>query len=737
MRLFARFLLVMYLCLFYVWLSAPVRAQTSTTPNLINNTWSGAVPYTGTGGGAPGEGGPPGYNSSNNTIYFSWQSGTVAQAIAINQALSGTGIQISGYNYSWQYYNFGESQGSLTGQIRLTSPTGSALQTYNYSMPVQGNQWYTQSGTQNFSQSYGLASVGNLEVSFSGQDNKFWGGYYGPQIRNVNVGLNYSVDPCVVNPQSSPSCPGYKTYYTFGDDSYAHVPLPFGFPFYGRVFTNSWMHSNGVVSFLDPLSLIEPNDGGWAYCCGGPDLGQNTASLGSRINYLIAPFWTDLYPGPTSEFYTTKDANHIRYHWKNIGDISNGANLNTFNLELRPTGYIGANYTSINSQQTVTIGTIGNLALGEKTHQFFGIPGKSVADWSLNSTQATDCSNPLTNPACPGYAEAYFAQQCTISALYNTQCPGYAAAYFVYQCTANPLYSPNCPGYTQAYFSQQCSLNPLYNSQCPGYADAYYVQQCTANPLYDTGCTGYAQAYFAQQCNLDGLYSNQCPNYAEAYAKKNILNIGSSTPTVSTPVQETVVVATATNQSSNPPVIADPVVNQTVTATATSASPAQATTATVPLVPAPQPVIATVVATKEEKKEETKTVDSKDSSAPKTSASSSSTDQPKTTRQALAERRLEAARTKAVEEGKNLASKMGEAATIEAQVAVQNVVIQAMGFTPGFDAYGKAVLPDAVGYRPFEIYKGQRNIDNPAGRRFMTGSDRLHTEMVDAQYKNR
>ena len=78
---------------------------------------------------------------------------------------------------------------------------------------------------------------------------------------------------------------------------------------------------------------------------------------------------------------------------------------------------------------------------------------------------------------------------------------------------------------------------------------------------------------------------------------------------------------------------------------------------------------------------------------------------------------------------------MGKAADMETQKAVQNVVIQAMGFTPGFDAYKIVTVPDAIGYKPFEIYKGQRNVDNPAGRRFLTGSDRLHTEMVDQQYK--
>jgi hypothetical protein len=65
---------------------------------------------------------------------------------------------------------------------------------------------------------------------------------------------------------------------TFTDDSYVQVPLQFGFPFYNRVFTHSWMHSNGVVSFLDPMSPIDggPNPGAWAYCCGGPDQSQNT-----------------------------------------------------------------------------------------------------------------------------------------------------------------------------------------------------------------------------------------------------------------------------------------------------------------------------------------------------------------------------------------------------------------------------------------------------------------------------
>jgi hypothetical protein len=244
--------------------------------------------------------------------------------------------------------------------------------------------------------------------------------------------------------------------------------------------------------------------------------------------------------------------------------------------------------------------------------------------------------------------------------------------------------------------------------------------------LYDNQCPGYAQAYFDQQCDLDPFYDRQCPGYNEAYAKKNILNIGSTTP-----IAEPVVIA-STTADQTPQLVADPVVNQAITAATTSVSPATAATAIVPLAPAPQ-AVATTTAT-ETKKEETKT-----EAATSTAVASSSDkkDEPKTSRQALAERRLEAARAKAVEEGKQLASKMGEAATIEAQIQVQGVVLAAMGFVPGFDRYSQAILPDGVGYRPFEIYRGQQNIDNPAGRRFLTGADRLHQEMVDQQYIGR
>jgi hypothetical protein len=304
------------------------------------------------------------------------------------------------------------------------------------------------------------------------------------------------------------------------------------------------------------------------------------------------------------------------------------------------------------------------------------------------------------------------------------------------------LYAVTCTGYTNAYHDQQCSINPLYATTCTGYAAAYLTQQCSVNPLYSTSCSGYASAYFTQQCNLNGLYDKTCPNYSTAYAKKMLLEQQGIASTVATAgvIAATAPVATTTPTTDSSgevkiAVVADEKVNNVLTNTATSASPAQAATATVPLV-APPPAPA---APAPEPKKAEPAGDKPAGGPTQVAQGGPSGDKPAqpTARQALAERRAEAAKKDAVEKGKNLAKEMGNASSMEAQKAVQDVVVQAMGFTPGFDTYNKAMLPDTVGYKPFTVYNNQKNIDNRANLRMWTGTDRLHNELVDSQYKEK
>ena len=396
--------------------------------------------------------------------------------------------------------------------------------------------------------------------------------------------------------------------------------------------------------------------------------------------------------------------------------------------------------TLSNAMLASDLGSLG-ISFNSRDAGFWaGLYGPEVRNVSMSLRYTADvcAADPLSSPNCPNYATAYLNLQCSSNALYSPQCPGYAQAYFTQQCTVNALYDPSCPGYANAYLTYQCSINPLYSTTCAGYETAYFNQQCSENPLYSTRCSGYDQAYFTQQCNANGLYSTSCPNYATAYAKKMLLEqqglattvatAGTVAQTASTSNAATTTTTTSDGSSSVAiAVVSDPVVNATVTSTATSTSPAAAATATVSL--APQPAPATQAPTPEPKQ------GGAQQPPPQQGPQGGDKPQP-TARQQLAERRAEAAKKEAIAKGNNLAKEMGKVADMESQKQVQNVVIQAMGFTPGFDAYGKSFVPDGVGYKPFAVYAKQVNVDNvKLGRRLYGPSDRLHEELIESQYK--
>jgi hypothetical protein len=249
--------------------------------------------------------------------------------------------------------------------------------------------------------------------------------------------------------------------HQISDDGYARVPLQFSFPYYGRVFTESFMFSNGVVGFLNPTN---------SWCCTGFDLRTNN---GTPFSFAIMPLQTDLinYQG---RFLTEGTPQYQRYAWENISEYGRPQNLNTFGVEIRPSGYIGMHYEKVNisPDRPVTIGRTGDVG---EFHQYYHGAGFSQTNFNhITESTGNQCLvNPLFSPSCFGYQEAYLAQQCSISSLYSPQCPNYAQAYQDQQCSLNPLYSLSCQGYEQAYFNQQCSINALFNSQCQGYAEAY------------------------------------------------------------------------------------------------------------------------------------------------------------------------------------------------------------------------------------------------------------------------
>ena len=184
----------------------------------------------------------------------------------------------------------------------------------------------------------------------------------------------------------------------------------------------------------------------------------------------------------------------------------------------------------------VTIDQVEVTIRGKDNGYWQGMHGPKVKNFSGGLVIMPDSctiNGALSDPSCPGYANALFQQQCTANPLFDSSCPGYAAAYFTQQCNLNPLYDQGCSGYSNAYYNQQCKIDPLYDSGCPGYSIAYqnqtctndptsdpscpdyYVEMCKADALFDMGCIGYDVAYFDQQCSLDAQYDQTCPGYVD------------------------------------------------------------------------------------------------------------------------------------------------------------------------------------------------------------------------------
>ena len=220
-RLFALCLAVLSLAV----LSQPIGTQTS--PNLVYTnlnpyqgpagstspgTWSGFV-NTESGGGGLSGGNVPAYNSALGQFMFGYQQGTVAYRYAVSQALQSSGMTWLGYNYSWEYYNQELSRGTLSAAVDFAATNGTLLHSKTWSLGATTNGWTKVQGTETFTNALAVANIASFGLSFTGKDDRFWAGYYGPQVRSPAISVLYTFDQCYSNPLSSPDCPGYAQAY--------------------------------------------------------------------------------------------------------------------------------------------------------------------------------------------------------------------------------------------------------------------------------------------------------------------------------------------------------------------------------------------------------------------------------------------------------------------------------------------------------------------------------------------
>ena len=235
--------------------------------------------------------------------------------------------------------------------------------------------------------------------------------------------------------------------HQIADDGWVEVPLDFTFPFYGNMYVTSFMFSNGVVGFLDPLDVPGTGIVYDGLCCDGQDLSSFT---GVRFNYTIMPWNTDLIDTGIGRFYTQGDETYQKYMWKDLSEYYDRNTSNTFDLTIYPMGNIEVNYEQVHiKNHGVTVGVVGDLSAGEYEQWFYNAPNQNGAIY-WDSQQADPVEIASGESICNVVPDSH------ISCLYYPE-----------------VYADNV-------YNQQCQLDPLYDYGCDGFSDAYieeYVEE--------------------------------------------------------------------------------------------------------------------------------------------------------------------------------------------------------------------------------------------------------------------
>lgn len=711
-------------------------------------SWSGSFVGTNSNGGGFSGGNVPGFNPATGTWMFGYNQGTVSYSTSIPVAFAnaGSGVLVNGYTYSWNYLNQDFSRGTLSANINIRSNTGAVLHSYNYNMPQTTGGWTNVSGVQNFGVQYNPLSLGNLNFSLTGKDDRWWAGYYGPQIKDIDVRLKYSVDPCVSNPLYGSHCPGFNDIVTSGNLMGSNPSISWGQSFNEIIAISTALQHGGLG--------VQVHGFNWGY------------DVKSNDPYCAAWF-----------IFCFDNRDPLA---RTTVNITNSAGQSIYSVT--------RDYNDINSYQSKSYSynlpnSTNSLSLGN-----FSIQGQT---WDNAGIQ-----NVYVNAR-------YTPDQCVMNPLFSVSCTGYAEAFFQQQCSANSLYNQACPGYAQAYYNQQCSLNTLYDSGCPGYAQAYFNQQCSLDPLYNQACPGYAQAYFNNQCSLNALYNVQCPGYAQAKVLKDMQDKQTaSTESTSNSSSSYTSISSPTTQSSSTVALADP--TRTETVVTTDVGGVELTTSGQVSIPTGE-TTATKEAVKEaaraeEKKEEQKAetnksedkkrVDPKALAVAMAAVAATERTALATAEQAIVMSQasvgpndgtgitlgsgltLQNNRSQSSFSDKN-DEKKDEGRTTSAQKTsgpTDNINLLVMPIQPApdtnqkagpsvrrggavegmeggpdptalarapmdFNQYLNSQLKDAQFYTSKEIYKGQKTVDNQRLLRGLSGgSDKLHQQMIDQQY---
>jgi len=290
------------------------------------------------------------------------------------------------------------------------------------------------------------------------------------------------------------------------DDQVSSVfNLGFTFDFYGEAFTQGRISTNGCLHFKTTGAFCNDFT---------PD------PLASQYTYTLLPFWTDLIRDNDSSMLAKSFGDKTVFGWYDMREY-NRASDNSFEVILWTNDTFEFRYGALDIiNHDVLIGEVGSGS--KQFYQYYyhdecntGSTNASNCvntNWNDTSTNnllesggslfgvgtgnGIDCSNPLNDSSCSGYADAYQTQQCNITQLYNESCPLYWQAYDDQQCDQDPQYAPFCRGYSQeesvAYFDEETDYG--YQEEDMWYDEEYDEWLDPNDPCYENRCEGFTDA---------------------------------------------------------------------------------------------------------------------------------------------------------------------------------------------------------------------------------------------------
>jgi len=461
--------------------------------------------------------------------------------------------------------------------------------------------------------------------------------------------------------------------HQIGDDGWIEVPLDFTFPFYGNSYVTSFMFSNGVVGFLDPLDVDGTGYIHDGLCCSGQDFASG--ATGVRFHYTIMPWHTDLIDTGVGKFYTQGDETFQKYMWENLAEYYDRNTSNTFDLTIYPMGNIEINYEKVHiKNHSVTVGVVGDLSAGEYEQWFYNHPTNGAIYWDSAETE----------PILIEEGESI--------------------------CSVMPDNHISCLYYPQVYadnvYNQQCALDPLYDYGCDGWSDAYieeYVEP--EEPEVWEEEEEFEEIFVIEEPPVFEIIDIQpLENFTPATIEEALVEI--ETVFEELAQEELIEELEAELEEFLEPEVEEETIEEPTEEELDEQEPEEEPVQEEQTTEEPQQEEVVEVV------EEPKLVETKKKASKKQKM-----------REIISDKL------------KNLAVEMGEAASLEEQQKLQALILTLLNFNAGFNSYNTQLLVDGIFYEDKGIYLDKDIPDNKRGLRNGLANEILHNKLMDLQWQ--